>query len=227
MRTKTLLIAAAALAAGILASSAQTYSQNIVGYVNVTAPVGQYNLLCNPLTTGNDVLTNVLQGVPGGSFLQLWNGAGYTPYQWKGSPKHWVNLNDSSIGDNIALPPGIGFFYASATSTNLIFVGTVDATTGGGTATNALSLGYAAVGSMIPYGDVVTNAATFNLTVGGGSTIQIWDPVAVAFTPYQWKGGLHTWQNLNTSVNTNPTVNVGQGFFISPNVATNWIQTLQ
>ncbi len=34
MRTKTLLIASAALAAGILTSSAQTYSQNIVGYVS-------------------------------------------------------------------------------------------------------------------------------------------------------------------------------------------------
>ena len=38
MRTKTLLIAAAALAAGILSSSAQTYSQNIVGYVNQVLP---------------------------------------------------------------------------------------------------------------------------------------------------------------------------------------------
>src|ERR1017187_9483311 len=38
MRTKTLLIAVAALAAGILVSSAQTYSQNVVGYYNVTIP---------------------------------------------------------------------------------------------------------------------------------------------------------------------------------------------
>ncbi len=37
MKTKTLLIAAAALAAGIISSQAQVYSQNIVGYANRSA----------------------------------------------------------------------------------------------------------------------------------------------------------------------------------------------
>jgi hypothetical protein len=38
MRTKTLLIAAAAMAVGIISSQAQVYSQNVVGYYNVTVP---------------------------------------------------------------------------------------------------------------------------------------------------------------------------------------------
>ena len=60
MRTKTLLIAAAALVAGVVSSEAQVYSANIVGYVNVTVPAASYVLMANPLTTGNDVLTNVI-----------------------------------------------------------------------------------------------------------------------------------------------------------------------
>ena len=35
---KTLLIAAAALAASVISSQAQVYSQNIVGYANVATP---------------------------------------------------------------------------------------------------------------------------------------------------------------------------------------------
>jgi hypothetical protein len=41
MKSKTLLIAAAALVAGVITSEAQVYSANIVGYVNVTLPAGQ------------------------------------------------------------------------------------------------------------------------------------------------------------------------------------------
>ena len=37
---KTLLIAAAALVAGVISSEAQVYSANIVGYVNVVMPAG-------------------------------------------------------------------------------------------------------------------------------------------------------------------------------------------
>ena len=54
MRTKTLLIAAAALAVGILASSAQTYSQNVVGYVNVTLGDNAFWFLGNQLINGSD-----------------------------------------------------------------------------------------------------------------------------------------------------------------------------
>ena len=66
MRTKTTLVAAAILAAGIASSMAQAnvYSLNVVGYVNVTVQGGgAYNLIANPLnnTTGN-TLTNIFSG---------------------------------------------------------------------------------------------------------------------------------------------------------------------
>ena len=54
MRTKTLLIAAAALAVGITSSEAQVYSQNVVGYVNMTVPAGHYQIVGNQLINGSD-----------------------------------------------------------------------------------------------------------------------------------------------------------------------------
>src|SRR5215475_1208779 len=51
MRTKTLLLSAVALAAGVLASQAQSnvYSANVVGYVNLPVPVSTLVLAATPL----------------------------------------------------------------------------------------------------------------------------------------------------------------------------------
>jgi len=59
---KTLLIAAAALAAGMLSVQAQSnvYSQNVVGYVNITVPNNKYVILANQLNTGSNTLNNVI-----------------------------------------------------------------------------------------------------------------------------------------------------------------------
>jgi hypothetical protein len=225
MRTKTLLIAAAALAAGLVASQAQTvYSANIVGYVSVAAPAGQFVMIANPLTTGNDVLTNIISGAPGASSVQIWNGAGFNTYTYSGLTHHWTS--GSNNGDNTPLPPGVGFFIkASANFTNT-FVGSVAAASGGGTATNALTTGFSAVGSVIPYADVVTNSATINLQVAGASQIEEWNVSAQQFEPtFTYSALSHVWKQGTTV--TNPVINVGEGFFISPSSATNWVETLQ
>jgi hypothetical protein len=224
MKIKTLAIAAATLAVGAITSQAQVYSQNIVGYVNSTAVANQYVMWCNPLTTGNDVLTNVFQGLPGGTQLSKWNGTGWTTYTYNVIKHHW--LLGTATNDNVLLPPGTGYFLYNATTpfTNT-FSGTIVANTGGGTATNSLTTGYIPVGALVPYGDVVTNGSTFNLTVGGGSVLQVWDVPLQKYDPYTYNGVKHQWL-VGTATN-NPTVAVGQGFFISPNVATNWVQTLQ
>ena len=77
MKTKTLLIAAAALAAGVISSQAQVYSQNIVGYANLACPTGGKNYLITcPFTVGvsngiNEVFGSTL---PVGSSVLIWNG---------------------------------------------------------------------------------------------------------------------------------------------------------
>src|SRR2546421_1894502 len=60
MRTKT-LVCAAALAAGALTSWAQSnvYSLNVVGYVNVVFPPGQFTVFANPLNNANNAISNI------------------------------------------------------------------------------------------------------------------------------------------------------------------------
>ena len=85
MRTKTLLIAAAALAAGILVSSAQTYSQNVVGYYNVPIPANSFYIVANQFNVG---VSNGLNEMFAGGLMSdvnfgtnteayIWNGSGY------------------------------------------------------------------------------------------------------------------------------------------------------
>src|ERR1035437_7936553 len=79
---KTLLMAAAALAAGIITSQAQpVYSQNIVGYINVPAQVG-YTTMDNPLSkNGNNSATNLFDTTSGandGSIILQWAGTKYS-----------------------------------------------------------------------------------------------------------------------------------------------------
>jgi hypothetical protein len=127
MRTKTLLIASAALAVGILTSSAQTFSQNIVGYVNSTIPYngstpsshGWANV-ANPLDlSGNNTLTNLFYnpvvGGPGGpnggtgpldfSLIYFWNGAGFTIYTIDSD--YASGLGDVGDNDTVPVPPTV------------------------------------------------------------------------------------------------------------------------
>jgi hypothetical protein len=129
MRTKTLLIAAAALAAGILSSSAQTYSQNVVGYINVTVPTGahQFQFIANQLQTVTTNGTNNIQDVFGASTLGSdpngilntvlydWNGSGYTPYFYYNASDSGYNQagfydNGGNYANSAILNQGSGAF---------------------------------------------------------------------------------------------------------------------
>jgi hypothetical protein len=218
MRTKTLLIAASALAATVVTSQAQVYSANIVGYANVVL-VGGYNLVANPFDDGNgNQLTNVINAsiLPAKSSVTTWNSVGQ-------------NFNSAITGGggvwngNTTLQPGAGFFIkngtaASPTVTNT-FVGTVVVPVGG-SGTNQLLNNYTLVGSEIPYASANlftdTNVNLVNSGLAGKSSVTTWNAVG---------------QNYNSvaTFGTAPAtpLAVGQGFFIkSVQGPTNWVQTL-
>ena len=79
---KTLLIAAAALAAGVISSEAGVYSQNIVGYVNIPVPNNSYQLVANQLDTGSNTLDNVFQSgaVSSDTTVLYWTGTAFQQY---------------------------------------------------------------------------------------------------------------------------------------------------
>jgi hypothetical protein len=226
MKIKSLAIAAATLAVGAISSQAQApvYSQNVVGYVNQICVSNKYYLLCNPLTTGNDVITNVIQNPPGNTVALIWNGAGYTTYTYLAKKSAWTD----SIGhtnNTIPLPPGVGFFLLPGNNMTNTYSGQVAANTGGGTATNVLGALLTPVGSIIPYGDVVTNKASMNLNVPGNTVMQYWNVGSQNFTTVTYLAKKNNW--IDGSGNTNnPNIPVGQAFFLT-GANTNWVQTLQ
>src|ERR1700759_3880094 len=88
---KTLLAMAAALVASAVSSQAQVYSQNVVGYYNVTIPHGKFLLVGNQLNLDN---TNSVSSIFSGLFsdvnastntvIWLWNSGSqqYSSYQY-------------------------------------------------------------------------------------------------------------------------------------------------
>jgi hypothetical protein len=197
MRTKTLLLTAAALlAAGVASTQAQpVYSQNIVGYASVATPAaGKNYLITIPFAIGvsngaNEIWPLISPGVPtlpDGSSILLWNGKGYTTYlSDSGSPTLWDDNNGSSLSFAPVLPVGQGFFLnpflAKVTNT---FAGTIAINVG---TSNKMVLTSAGknylVGCVVPYAGAVTNGNNStggpNLSINGGlpdgSSLLLWN----------------------------------------------------
>ena len=201
---KTLLIAAAALAAGMLSVQAQSnvYSQNIVGYANVVAPVGGKSYLINvPFKIGvsnglNEVFGSTL---PIGSQVLVWSVANnsYTTYLYDptdpngvgaGAPV-WYLSDDTTPADPIpTVPPGLGFFLIPNGAVTNSFSGAIAISTG--TSNNmVLPVGGKnyLVSSAVPYSGAVTNGNSsgggFNLNnLPIGSQLLVWSTASNSYT---------------------------------------------
>lgn len=217
MRTKTLLIAAAALAVGLVTSQAQNvYSQNVVGYVNV--PLiggGAYNLIANPLNNANNNLTNLFPTAGDGDTILRWDAAAtdFNPT----FPAYSTFFNAWSA--NFLLKPGEGFFYVNSGSNRTnTFVGEVIQ----GSYTNSLlgSGAYNSIASSVPIGGSFTNAIV-GITPADGDTVLKWDPIATDFNPTfpAYSTFFNAWST--TALN----LNVGEGFFYVRNGGNvNWVR---
>src|SRR5208283_3880904 len=125
MRTKTTLLCAAALAAGVASSWAQSnvYSLNIVGYANVPTPKG-YTFQSNPFEAApTDSATNVIANpntAQGGSYsgpldncsLQIWSGVGFSVYSFDSETSDTTTGFVNASGNPVAAPTlgsGLGY----------------------------------------------------------------------------------------------------------------------
>src|SRR5947209_7927276 len=69
MRTKTLLLVAALSAAGALTSTAQVFSVNMVGYINLNIPKN-FSLIANQLNNQpNNTIATLLPAPPDGTVV--------------------------------------------------------------------------------------------------------------------------------------------------------------
>jgi hypothetical protein len=244
MRIKTLLIAAAALAVGIISSEAQVYSQNIVGYANVPCNDGQsYYMLQCPFIVGVSNGANEVFGtnLPDTSLVMVWSpdANAFTVATYDGSQNngiYWYLEDDSTPGPAPILLPGQGFFlFTQGTCTNT-FAGTV-AVASGGTNTMAIATAteYYMVGSTIPYSGYVSNVVagtSVGINLNGlpdTSFLQLWDEPSGTYTTYVYDAsqGANKWfQSDDATPGPCPSVTVGQAFYLFPQDVYNWVQSL-
>jgi len=241
MKAKTLLIAAATLAVGVISSQAQSnvYSANIVGYYNTTIPVNGFALIANQLDVGDG--TNGIAQVFGSGLVSdpnaITNTVIYcfntnsqtfqTLYYFtaadianlNGDPtvSNWQTgfyLSDYATYLNNPLPPGqAAFLYnPSQSAVTATVVGTVPQKTN----VTTIYPGYNLYGVAAP---VSTNLCSPLINFQGSS-----DPNAITNDLlYVWSPSSQTFQTLNyftatdiANLNGDPTVSNWQtGFYLS------------
>ncbi len=210
MRIKTLICFAAAIAAGVATSMAQSnvYSLNIVGYVNKTFTGGtpaKYTPVSNPLNTTNNTLNNLINGtnVPFGANFYQWNGTGYNVATFLGDS--WDN--------NYNLDPGVGGFLLSDTTFTNTFVGEVVLDS-----TNHFNSGFSFKASVVPQAaDLDTLGLGSNLAFG--DNVLLWNFGTQGFVTYTFLGGgTGGWDP------SQPSVGVAESFFVNAAAAGNWVR---
>jgi hypothetical protein len=217
MRTKTLILTAALVAAGALTSMAQSvYSINVVGYTTVTIPSGGgFVLSANALnfpngTTPTNTLNNILPTVPNNTtkvFAFNPSLGGYNIYTKRATG--WAPA------DGALFNPGTGFFIQNLAATNITvtFSGEVPQ----GTNTIVYQPGFNCVASQFPLGGLVQTSLGL--------------PAVNNDKVYQWLVGAQGYNILTrrttgwSGTGGEPTIGVGEGFFYfvgASNTGTNW-----
>jgi hypothetical protein len=226
MKTKTLLIAAAALAAGVMSSQAQgVYSQNIVGYVNIPVPTG-YSMIANPLDldgtgTNNTVISVVgTNSLPVNSQVPTWNGTSFDQDIFS-IPVHKTVAVWSS--PSLSLNVGNGFFvYNPGSPTNITVVGVAlvgtnsnpNFTPGGG---------YSALASYSPIGGDIDTNLSYSASLG--DQVLTWNNASGGYSQYIYSIPVH--KTVAAWAPSNPQISVGQGFFLfTTNTADSWTETV-
>jgi hypothetical protein len=218
MRTKTLLLSAAVLAAGLAVSTAQSvYSINAVGYVNLTV-VNGYNLIANPLNGTNNSINTVIPTAPDGSKVLRWNGAsqGFAAAETYFSGT-WFN-GDFEVSTT-AINPGEGFFFQnnSGASATLTFVGEVPQ----GNLTNRVTANYGFYSSQVPQSGTLTS---LGFPGQNGMTYSGWNAAGQGYSgAYTYFNG--QWFDPDFTP-ADPVPAVGEAFLISnPAGPVNWTRT--
>lgn len=215
MRTKTSLLAAAILAAGLGVSVAQTpvYSVNAVGYVTKSVTNG-YNLVSNPLNGTNNLLSTVLPVVTPESYVLRWNSAGQSfaasvPTYYDGFG--W--LPDEVIN------PGEGFFFFStaAGNTNVTFVGEVPQ----GNLTNNVAGNYSLLSHIVPQ-SISLSDPSVTFPVQGEDYVLFWNAPAQSYA-----SDVPTYYDGFGWLPFEPTPSVAEGFFYhtGPAAGRQWTRT--
>jgi hypothetical protein len=213
MRTKTLLLSAALVAAGVCSSLAQVYSVNAVGYVNLTVPPG-YSIIANPLSATDNTLGAVLTtatGTPYGTQVYLYNGTGFTSALYDDADQIWTSNGQPAT--TLPMAPGVGFFIRNnGTAFTNTFVGEVLQ----GPLSVPLPSGLSIVSSKVPQAGKISTDLRFPLIAG----TQVYLYNGTGYDSYLYDD-VDGW--VKNSVPNEPTINIAQGFWVRNNgAAASW-----
>lgn len=184
MRTKTLL-GLAALAVGLSSASAQVYSLNVVGYVNVSLQANKMHFLSVPLLpNGGDFnITNTVVLDSSQMFANI--------YQWDAINGKWNDTIPSWTGTAwdtpMVISNGVGFFIASQAASTLTFVGDVPQ----GAIAYTVPAGLSTLANKVPESVNFPGA-----TIGGlFDNIFTWDQAAQKWSDAVWSYNGTSWDN--------------------------------
>jgi hypothetical protein len=209
MRTKTLILTAVLGAASVASSFAQVFSQNAVGYVTQSIPVG-FTMFANPLNNtaanGNTISNLFAGGVPNGTTIYKFNNASgaYTinTFSFAG----WSTPNDTLV-------PGEGAFIrnTSAGPISVTFVGDVMQ----GSLSNPIPAGFSIKSSQVPQQGGISSVLGY--PTANGDVVYLFNNASGAYQTFTFAFG-----NWGPS---EPVINVGQSFFARKATAASWNRT--
>jgi len=206
MRTKTLILAAVLSVAGAATSSAQVYSVNMVGYINLQIPRG-FSMIANQLNntaTGGNTVSNLFAGAPEGTTLYTFNPAtqGYAANTY--DIGEWTN-------PGFLLTAGEGAFILAPSAFTNTLVGEVVLSS-----SITVPQGFSIKSSVIPQaGSLVTN---LNFPVAEGDTIYRFNNATGQYTA-------NTFDIGEWSAGAAPVPNVGESFFVLTLATKTWTRS--
>jgi hypothetical protein len=221
MRTKTLLAAAAILAAGLASSMAQSsnvYSLNVVGYYNLNLTNG-FNLIANQLDKDGTGTNNTLATVLGTNLPVTTRVYTFDPVA--GAYNFATLLGGNWSGANLAavnrgLQPGQGVFVQIPASATLPQTVTVVGEVRQGTLATPVGAFYQILASQVP--QVVGIQSDLGFAPVATDRVFQWLPVAQAYgSPKTFAAG--NW------IGGQPTNSVGEAVFVQGHAGSAWTRS--
>lgn len=207
MKAKSLLLAGAVVFASAAGAMAQgtVFSVNAVGFVNKTFPAGKFSLASNPLIAADNQVQSLFSAAPAGTQIFKFNPLSGSFETASLGVFGWVN-------GTTTLVPGEGFFVKNGGTSDftITFVGNVSQ----GSLTNSLVAGFNLVSSQVPQAGLVTTDLA--MPTANGDQVFRFNP-DTGYTTHSL--GIFGW------VGGEPSVEVGEGFFVKKNAAANWTRT--
>jgi hypothetical protein len=222
--------AAATLAVGAITSQAQVYSQNVVGYVNLTVTNG-YSLIANQLDFDGTGTNNTVYTVFGTNWPSSTQILSYTPaggyktatfnsssHLWTGSAGIVQANQQLAVGGGVFIKvPASPNFTNVVTMTGQIFPVSATPATGyslSGTNVVPLIAGFQIVSDAFPVAGGIQTVLGYNPTHS--------DQVYIYNAGYSTK----TFNTGTTWVGGQPVLQVGQAVYLKAISNTNWTQIL-